>query len=243
MRVYVQGLNTTNWDTSLAGLVLSYQQADFRQTDRLTYLTPKFNGFQAGVSYAPKTGTGLFNGTSAATGQMATDNVAGSFQNPWEAAARWDGEFQGVALSLGTGYSDAAAQNKTGVATTAVGSSSLKTYNFGGNVAMSGFSLGGAYKHSNNGIDTNGDAKTWVVGGAYDNGPYHAGVSYFHDALDSSLLAAATKANVHRYAAGGGYTFGPGMTFRGSVDWGSFNPSGAAHTNFTQATVGTDVQF
>src|SRR5262249_5161083 len=50
-----------NWD---------YQQADFRATDRLTYLTPKFNGFQAGVSYAPKTGL------TSNTAGMSNDDAA-----------------------------------------------------------------------------------------------------------------------------------------------------------------------
>jgi len=261
MRVYIQALNTGNWNANLAGSVLSYQQADFRQTDRLTYLTPKFNGFQAGVSYAPQTGTAfvgtsnLGGASSAGDAAMATDDLHGLFKNPWEAAARWDGEFQGVALSLGAGYSDAQSESTAGAAGS-VGTDSLQTYNFGGNVAMSGFSLGGAYKHTNNGIDAaagdNSATKTWDVGAGYDNGPYHAGVSYFHDTLGDALLSTATtgESTVHRYAAGGGYTFGPGMTFRGSVDWGKFNANGTQTTSigtnserFTQVTVGTDVQF
>ena len=255
MRVYVQGLNTVNWNSSLAGLVLSYQQADFRQTDRLTYLTPKFNGFQAGISYAPTTTTAVIgnslNGAagSAGTANMSLDSVAGLFDQPWEAAARWDGRFSGVDISLGGGYSDAKAQ--TTVAAGGVGSDDFKTYNFGANVGMSGFSLGGAYKRSNNGMSAaagqDTDTTTWVAGGAYDNGPYHVGASYFHDKIGNGLLstAVAGTSNVHRYAVGGGYTFGPGMTFRGSVDWGKFNTSAAASNSerFTQVTVGTDVQF
>jgi len=258
MRVYIQGLTTQDWDANLAGLVLSYQQADFRQTDRLTYLTPKFSGFQAGISYAPQPGTAfvgtsnLGGASSAGDASVAADDLAHHFKNPWEAAARWDGEFQGVALSLGGGYSDAQAENSALSALGGVGSRSLQTYNFGGNVAMSGFSLGGAYKHTNDGIapnaGTNADVKTWDVGGAYDNGPYHAGVSYLHDTIGDDLLsgAGAGESNVHRYAAGGGYTFGPGMTFRGSVDWGKYNANaltGGDSARFTQVTVGTDVQF
>ena len=257
MRVYVQGLNTVNWDANLAGLALSYQQADFRQADRLTYLTPKFNGFQAGISYAPDTSSAFINAdnttsaTSSATSSMPLSDVASQFKNPWEAAARWDGRFSGVDLSLGGGYSSAQGENTTGTGPGIVGSKALDTYNFGGNVGISGFSLGGAYKHTNNGIESTGaandDTKTWDVGGAYDNGPYHAGLSYFHDTLGNGLLTGATggDSSVHRYAVGGGYTFGPGMTFRGSVDFGRFDADTAADTSqdFTQVTVGTDIQF
>jgi outer membrane protein OmpU len=248
MRVYIQGLNTVNWDANLAGLVLSYHHADFRQTDRLTYLTPKFNGFQAGVSYAPKTGTSLVGANSSGTAAMALDAVANAFESPWEVAARWDGRFSGFDLSAGGGYSNASAQITN--AAPAVGSDDLETYNFGANVGMSGFSLGGAYKHTNSGINAaagnDADIETWVVGGAYDNGPYHVGVSYFDQEIGNQLLAApaAGESSVHRYAVGGGYTFGPGMTFRGSVDWGKFDTTAAAaDRRFTQVTVGTDVQF
>ncbi|MBU6475052.1 MAG: porin [Alphaproteobacteria bacterium] len=246
LRTYVQDLDTTAWNANLAGLVLDYQQADFRQTDRLTYLTPKFNGFQAGVSYAPYPGTSMVG--SSVSGPQ-TNSIAGAFKDPWDVAARWDGAYQGVAMSVGAGYSYASDQSTTGLAAGAVGTDALKTYNFGANVAMQGFSLGGAYKHSNNGMTStvNGNSNTAIydIGAGYDNGPYHAGLSYFHEKFGAGLLGvgAGKDATVHRYALGGGYTFGPGMTFRGAVDWGSYEPTGAAHTNFQQVTLGTDIQF
>ena len=245
MRVYVQDLTTAVWNAALAGVVLDYQQADFRQTDRLTYLTPKFNGFQAGLSYAPRPGTSFIGSSVGAPLQTDTAGVllTRTFKNPWELAARWDGQFQGTAISLGAGYSYAYDENTT--AAGLVGSAALKTYNFGANVAMQGFSLGGAYKHSNNGISSNGansyDTSIYDIGAGYDNGPYHAGISYFHEKFDNGLLGLASNATVHRYALGGGYTFGPGMTFRGAVDWGQYRA--ATNTKFEQVTLGTDIQF
>lgn len=49
---------------------LGYAQDDFRQTTRLTYLTPKFNGFQAGASFAPQ------SGIAPATGVTTNDDPA-----------------------------------------------------------------------------------------------------------------------------------------------------------------------
>jgi len=118
MRVYVQAIDSSsgNWNNTgnnLQAVVFDYQQADFRQTDRLTYLTPKFNGFQAGVSWAPYPGASVIGG-SVSNPQFT--NVPNYFKNPWEAAARWDGEFQGVAIALGGGYSDAQTENSAGSA-------------------------------------------------------------------------------------------------------------------------------
>jgi len=273
MRVYIQALNPTVSQATIPGLrnsgVLSYDHADFRQTDRLTYLTPKFSGFQAGVSYAPKPAMlGLGNGTAG----MSTDKDVGQTGQVWEGSARWDGEFQGFGVSLGGGYSDSTLENYTRpalVATAPVASDGLRTWNGGANVSFSGFSLGGSYLKSNTQniitdsvgpvVNATPDVTqtTWVLGGGWDNGPYHLGASYLHqqterDASASTLVKADYKAQ--RYTVGGGYTFGPGMTFRGAVAWGNFknnlqnNAGGgfdvaANDQDFTQVTVGTDIQF
>ena len=258
---------------------LGYAQDDFRQTTRLTYLTPKFNGFQAGASFAPQSGIAPATGVTTNDDPAATLGGATTFKNLWEAGARWDGEYQGVAGSLGAGYSG----SSLGDALIAEGAGGneltdgLKTWNVGGNLAMSGFSLGAIYKESKVGEEaetTDNTAtssgtvtdKTYDIGLGYDNGPYHVGGSYLHDRTNDPLLGATTttdwapgdEVTVTRYTLGGGYTFAPGMTFRGSVAWGRFdgvaingttaiNPGSTAVTSgsndYTQVAIGTDIQF
>lgn len=288
LRVMIQALNATVSQQGPTGLftnstafnntTLDYDHADFRNADRLTYLTPKFNGFQGGVSYAPKTGV------TSNTAGMALDNnglglapvsgagiTAADYQDLWEVSARWDGEFQGLGVSLGAGYSSAdvevsptTAQVLALVTQDYYLNDGIDTYNFGANFAWSGFSLGGSYMRSqtNRVAETvaatttgSGDITrdTWVVGLGYDNGPYHVGASYLdqqtdYDSVGAGLAQAiaATSYESDRYTVGGGYTFGPGMTFRGAVAWGEFDAPGTGSANdnkFTQVTVGTDVQF
>lgn len=299
MRNYINGTGTVSTagenlalalsNSSIAGKI-GYDQADFRQTDRLTYLTPKFNGFQAGVSYAPKpgfasntdpmsldkSGLGFVPVVNGAAGSTAVLSAA-AYKDLWEASARYDGEFQGFGFSLGGGYSDSTLQQRAGAAdlTAAVINSGdyyldsgLKSWNGGVNVAFSGFSLGGAYLRSDTTRVTNGDQggvaerntgditnKTWVVGGGYDNGPYHAGASYVHSQVDLDGITqaggggttpiAASWARATSTTVGGGYTYGPGMTFRGSISDGKYSTSagGADNNRFTQVAIGTDIQF
>ncbi len=206
------------------------------------------------------------------------------FKNLWEAGARWDGEYQGVSGSLGAGYSGSSLDNTTpavtGNASNFELTDGLKTWNFGGNLALSGFSVGAIYKESK--IDeeastgalgvatSSGEVsdKTYDLGLGYDNGPYHLGASYLHDRTNDPLLgttgttlewAAGDQITDTRYTLGGGYTFAPGMTFRGSVAWGKFegvaldgttNALGGAGDNgisgsndYTQIAIGTDIQF
>jgi len=247
-----------------------YQHANFGAVDRLTYLTPKFNGFQGGVSYAPRN-TIADNNLAMADDDDNTDHV----ENLWEVAARWDGTVQGVDIGVGAGYSAASQEVAPLAATVEAGAAGQywfndapSTWNVGASVAYNGFSLGGSYLTTNtsrtaqtldlgdfavNVATGDVDRDTWVVGGAYDNGPYHVGASYLNQQTDYEALAVggnaenidAAEFEVEKFTVGGGYTFGPGMTFRGAIAWGEFEaPGGAATDNdFTQVTVGTDIQF
>lgn len=195
---------------------------DANAIDRITYLTPKFNGFQAGVSYAPD--ASLENGIAA----MGTTG----FEDAWEIAARWDGQFEGVGISVGAGY--------TTVDNTAAAGVEPEGWNVGFNVAWNAFSFGAVYmdEDEKDGATADLETKTWVVGAAWDNGPWHVGASYL--TREDEVGAAETDAN--KATLGGGYTFGPGMTFRGALAFGETVVAGAEE-DFTQFTVGTDISF
>jgi len=231
------GVFSDTFATGQAGTgarLLDYDHADFQDTDRLTYLTPKFSGFQGGVSYAPQAGQKLVGNGIGAT---ATNNTVGQYEDLWEAAVRWDGEFEGFGLSAGAGYSTAETEIAGGAGAL---NGDLDTWNAGLNVAFQGFSVGGAYLNSE--ADVTGgshESDTWVVGAAWDNGPYHVGVSYLDQTLEET---GANDVDSDRWAVGAGYTYGPGMSFRGGVTTGNVDDT-ATDEDFTQVTVGTDIQF
>ncbi|MDE1151504.1 MAG: porin [Micavibrio sp.] len=249
LRVYEQSWDQAAWigganpgNAGFTQTILGYDNADFKNADRLTYLTPKWNGFQAGLSYAPNaTQDDIFSATNS---PAQNNNVL--FDDIWEASARWDGEFQGFGISVGGGYSMANAEQAVGGGT-AVGSDDLKTWDAGLNVSYQDFSLGVAYKTTNEGIDTDGDLDTWVVGAAWDNGPYHVGASWADFRGDNNTLALGTgtdSVDLDRYTIGGGYTYGPGMTFRGSVAYLNVDsPATTAASSQYQVALGTDINF
>ncbi|MDP2206205.1 MAG: porin [Alphaproteobacteria bacterium] len=198
-------------------------------SDRLTYLTPKFNGFQAGASYAPRAelATGVLNGAPVA------------FEDLWEVAVRWDGQFEGVGISVGAGYSTS--DNVAGGA----GAAEPEGWNVGFNLAWNQFSFGAVWLDEEDRYGTAGvDTKTWVVGAAWDNGPWHVGASYLDREDDTN---GGTSEDSYKATIGGGYAFGPGMTFRGAIAFGEAanGASGNASNegDFTQVTIGTDIRF
>lgn len=239
LRTNIQGVNTL-------GVTLDYDHADFRGAQRVTYLTPKFSGFQAGVSYAADDSDNATSGGASFAG-LGTDSP-NQFENLMEAGVRWDGEFEGFGLSAGAGYSHAEVQTVPATAAIVVGDAAgdTNTWNAGLNVAFQGFSVGGAYLNSETDVfttagattETEAETKVWVLGAAWDNGPYHVGASY----LNGEIEALGVSADADRYTVGAGYTYGPGMSFRGAVAFGETEVAGADE-DFTQVTVGTDIQF
>jgi outer membrane protein OmpU len=234
----------------MANWVLGYDNAQFRQTDRITYLTPKWNGFQGGVSWAPRNGSLLIgNGTGGSHFDGSDLGNVPNFENLWELAARWDGEFQGFGISAGGGYSHASAQNESNFSGY-FGGDDLQQWDAGLNVSYQGWSLGGAYLRSNTATDgPNADYTVWTAGLGWDNGPWHAGASWWRGKWEQNSYGGALTntdddLTINRYTVGGGYTFGPGMSFRGAIAWAETDTHGNNDdTSPVQVTFGTDINF
>jgi hypothetical protein len=234
---------------------VDYETAFTRYADKLSYFTPKVNGFQAGVSYSPEAEEKDVD--SRFTG-MSGDEDLNNFENAFEIAARYDGEFEGVGLNLGAGYTNASAEDDD--ATDTRFDDDLQEWNVGAKATFAGFGFGGAYKDSNNGIDEDGDSKVWVLGADYTQGAYKLGLSYLDSETEEGAVdslnglpvgtgfgALTGDHELQRISAGAQYTYGPGMSFRGSVNWYEFeNENDTTLDGGNDAVtvlLGTDISF
>jgi predicted porin len=211
-------LNTVEWD---------YAQDVTASSDKITYLSPVFNGFQAGVSYTPDVGATAFAGNQEANNAsrglagVSADDVDGAYGAAWEAAARYEGQFDQIGLTLGAGYTRVDLE-EDGAAATAAGEDDLTAWNVGGAVTWGGFGVGLVYTENDNGQDsaganTDNDAEIWVLGADYTTGPWKVGASWYN--RDDENFAGTAELETDRYSGGVSYTYGPGMTFRGSVHY------------------------
>jgi outer membrane protein OmpU len=157
--------------------------APLQFSDKLTYLTPKFNGFQAGASYSSQVDNKNFSNNVAG---MQLDNDG--FEDLMEIAARWDGEFSNVGVHLGAGYSTADRE------LSGVGLDDYKEWNAGAKLTWDAFGLGFAYNEDNGSVSTPGDNEIWVLGADYTWGAYKFGVSY----MDSETEIGATEDELDR---------------------------------------------
>lgn len=182
----------------------NFTALDSDDNTKVTYYTPKFSGFQAGVSYVPQANVGE---TVAFTDATPND--------VFEVGLGYDGEFNGVQVKAGGNYNFGDA---------ATGTNDLSAWSLGAQVGYKGFRFGGGYTHDGDSLATAGTANdsvsSWNLGATYENGPWGVGLSYIDvdfDTAGSAVTVGATGAtgtggDYTAWVLGGTYAVAPGLS-------------------------------
>ena len=197
---------------------------------KLTYYTPRFSGFQAGVSYTPDSGN---VGTAAG---FSTDTDVGTFANPqfenvFNLGLNYTGQFDDVGLALSAtgefGQSEVATQED------------LSAYALGANLSYMGFTVGGSYgdwSDSGQTVGSNADASYWDAGIAYETGPFGVSLSY----IDSEYGANDNQ----NLIVGADYELAPGLVPYVEVSFFNLDTTGTVLDNDgTVFLVGSQLNF
>jgi len=200
--------------------------------NKVNYYTPRFAGFQAGVSF-------LFDTTGADRGiaLSRSDNDSGEAENVFLLGLNYEGKFDQIGFKAGAtgelGNAEFATQND------------LRAWNAGAQVDFMGFSVAGSYGSYGDSLQlktTGSDSGThyWTLGGAYEYGPFGASVTY----LDSRVDLGATHNDFSNLSIGADYKLAPGLTPYAEVSFVQLDPTGTVNDN--DATVfiaGTQLAF
>ncbi|PKQ08495.1 MAG: hypothetical protein CVT73_06955 [Alphaproteobacteria bacterium HGW-Alphaproteobacteria-12] len=194
---------TVNTTSSLGfrHTTLSLMAAD---ANKVTYFTPRFAGFQLGLSFTPETS---FNGPNPARGAGLNANN-NSIGDVVEVALNYAGSFGGLDLGVDGFY-------VTGDSPLAA-SSDPEEIGFGANLGFGGFTLGGAWYQSEDlGLTSvpfasalNVEEEVWTAGLSYATGPWTVGVAYLSDEISAT---AVQDVSVETWQTGGGYNLGSGV--------------------------------
>lgn len=232
-----------------AGGGLDYDQDVTGYADKLTYLSPIMNGFQLGLSYTPDVADAS---TEDAAGLDDLDNSLGS---GYEAAVRYEGQFNNVGVIAGAGYTYVDLEEQIGAQAVNDITDDRQAWNVGLDLDIGPFGIGAAYMEDNFGdralsaTTEQDEEQTWVVGVDYTTGPFKLGASYMNQDGASNITGntGTDGVEVDRYTGGVVYTYGPGMTFRGSVSYADFdNVAGLTSGDSSEATsvlLGTQINF
>lgn len=175
------------------------------RSTNITYFTPKFSGFQAGISYVPE--------MSNMGESVVTLDTTSAARNVFEAGLNYTGEFSGVGVKVGGQFNMGDAQS---------GNEDMRTWGLGGQLSYAGFRFGGSYDSQGDSLSPDGTADdnihSWNVGATYENGPWGVGISYLSVDFDTNGDPAGTfgsDTNGGTYEAlalGGTYKVAPGLT-------------------------------
>lgn len=180
--------------------------------NKISYFTPRFSGFQGGISYAPD---------SFDRGQTVTrgDNNPGGSGNNVTAALNYEGNFSGVGVK-------AAATGEWGQAEVA-GEQDLAAWNAGAVLSYMGFSVAGSYGDWNDSRQaSNNEQHYWTAGGAYATGPWSVSVTYL-----KSEAGVSGDDDFHNVVVGTDYALAPGLTTYAEVSFYDFDAPGTASDN------------
>lgn len=199
--------------------------------NKVNYYTPRFAGFQAGVSFLFDT-TGTDRGIVLSRG----NNNGGEAENVVLGGLNYEGKFGDFGVK-------AAATGEWGNSEV-TGTEDLRTYNLGAQVDFMGFSLAGSYGDLGDSLQASAtlgdDAHYWTVGGAYAYGPFGVSVTY----LDSEVDTGATSNDFSNLSIGADYKLAPGLTPYAEVSFVDVDPVGIVNdNNATVFIAGTQLAF
>ena len=177
--------------TTLAGELYS-------NSTKVTYYTPRFSGFQLGVSYSPS----LNN-----RGQITTRTYAGTTASDiFSGGLNYENQFDQIGVAAAVTGETARVENSGPTANL----KDVKSWNAGAKLSYMGFSAAGSYGDWNDSLNV-GDTKAsyWTGGLAYENGPIGTSVTY----LGSETKPAGTnKDKFYDVSVGVDYKLAPGLT-------------------------------
>ena len=202
----------------------------------LTYYTPRFYGFQLGVSYAP-TLTGNGDGKDF---PVEADTVT-EYHNGFAVGINYVEDFNGFGVAISGGYRRASIDDTRA----SYGFDDYQAWSVGANFSYAGFTVGGSYAKEPDGkvslgktplaTTTTTTGQAWDVGVSYSTGPWGIGVTYFHGETEGSVTDPDDD-EMQAISGGISYALGPGINLRAGIMWVDWeNEAGLEQTGIAGA--------
>jgi len=207
------------------GSTASFNDESTYNSTKATYYSPRFSGFQVGLSLTPDLDD---------AGQTVSRGDAGTgFGDIVEGAVNYEGQISNVGVAAAfTGQMGEADTNAI---------NDLRAWNAGTVLSFNGFNVGGSYGDwSDSGNVNNSDSDYYTLGAGYDFGPFGASITW----LDSNVEVAGAENDFDNLVIGADYSLAPGLTPYAEVSFFDADAAGAAADNDgTILLLGTELAF
>lgn len=212
------------------GSVLALGGETTDNNNKITYYSPRFSGFQVGVSYAPDLTDKGQVVTRSDVGASAGDifDLALNYQNTWDAISL------GLAATGTWGDGDA-------------GTEDISAWNVGGQLGYLGFSVAASYGDWNDSLrakgSTNNDSDYWTLGVAYNGGPFGVSATYLNSDYETGVAGGGSN-DFENLVIGADYKLAPGLTPYAELSFYEFDTAGpVADNDGTVFVLGTQLAF
>ena len=198
--------------------------------DRISYFTPRFAGFQVGVSYAR-------DGSQDNNTQQDISDASGNLHDIFDIGANYVNDFGGVNVAVSARWGIGTQENGAGVAST-----NPTALAFGANVGFGGFTIGGSWAEMND--DGNGDGTGYDVGVSYETGPWGFSATWFHgENVDNNNATNAVGNDEEQdtYGLGIQYKLAKGVTLNGFAAYVDFDEEASNVNDVSGFMIGTGV--
>jgi outer membrane protein OmpU len=203
----------------------------------LTYYTPRFSGFQLGLTYAPSV---VGNGDGKNFPVEADRET--EYHNGFSVGANFVEDFNGFGVAVSAGWRYAQLPDSLSGAPSA---DDYGAYSIGAQLSYAGFTVGGSYANEYSGI-TDGTISTegegWDVGVSYSIGPWTFGANYFNGEISGEHADVSTD-QMQAAQVGLNYALGPGITVGAGVMWGEYESENGAEQSGIVGAAGLTFSF
>lgn len=222
-----QQINPVNLSVFPAGVgETDYDQNISAKADKITYITPLYEGFQAGISYTPEVEASRGGNGNSLDGDDTTAN-----SDVVDVALRYQKKFDDFKITAGAGFTHA--EREAGA-----GDDSRKAWNAALALGFKGFNVGVAYQNDDEGTLESDDVEYLSVGIDYKWDKFLVGASYFNKNDEIG-----TEIDTDRYTAGITYSYAPGVAFRSSVSHLTSDFDAGEKYDATSFLLGTIIDF
>lgn len=229
-----------NWTT--ASTRVWSNAMDVRDTSdatKIAYITPRFAGFQAGVSFSPsRDEEGRYRDPDSAA---ATANTPGSEQSFWEGGINYDQKFDQVRLNVAAVGALADNENEARRDT--------RSWGLGAVVGFGGFSVGAGYgtdgSRNLSKAATNGKTIGWDVAVGYNMGAWDFALGYYRS--EAGRINSTGEHVLQVATLGATYDLGAGLSTYAELVWFDVDSAANNATSFdnngTAFITGIEVEF